>query len=507
MKKIKLDIGCGPRKRSPEHIGIDRFSCPQVDIKLDFESEKLPFPNNSVDEILASHILEHIKNYLPLVREMWRVLKQDGRLEVAVPHYLHESATTDPTHVRKFTRRSFHFFDERKVEFRETGWYLDIARFKIEEIKETEKEIVYNLKAKKRNILFVGPSSSVHTKRWKEYIAATSNRVIVASRVKKDFADIGLGNRDLSREDQIEQMPASLEGILEVGDFDTVHVNFATRYGHLLRNVKGIRKILSVWGEDVLDEAIRRDVEKMRLTQGLASTDIVTTTSKDMAEHLMREYGVEKRRIWTIPWGYGRTFVEPSEDEKNVFKELGIENVGDTFFLSARVCRPQNNIENIVDAFMQLRVNAGLVILTGKLSDKEYISKIRKKTKQRVAILPTIDEEQLKALYRRAVATISIPFVDQLNTTILESLISGTPVICSDLAVYKERVKDHYNGWLVNPCNIENINSAMKMALEKRDDKQMKENARISVIKDDWASNAERMIKLYDIPLDYDTIR
>ncbi|MFC7692923.1 class I SAM-dependent methyltransferase [Paeniroseomonas aquatica] len=50
------------------------------------EGEALPFPDLSFDRILLVHGLEHAENARRLLREAWRVLKDDGRLLVVTPN-------------------------------------------------------------------------------------------------------------------------------------------------------------------------------------------------------------------------------------------------------------------------------------------------------------------------------------------------------------------------------------------------------------------------------------
>jgi SAM-dependent methyltransferase len=45
-----------------------------------------PLPDNSIDRLLAVHCLEQAERVGPLLREMWRVLKPDGRLLIVVPN-------------------------------------------------------------------------------------------------------------------------------------------------------------------------------------------------------------------------------------------------------------------------------------------------------------------------------------------------------------------------------------------------------------------------------------
>ncbi|MBD0271050.1 MAG: class I SAM-dependent methyltransferase [Acetobacteraceae bacterium] len=52
------------------------------------EDDALPFPDLSFDRILLVHGLETTENARRLLREAWRVLKDDGRLLVAAPNRL-----------------------------------------------------------------------------------------------------------------------------------------------------------------------------------------------------------------------------------------------------------------------------------------------------------------------------------------------------------------------------------------------------------------------------------
>lgn len=82
--KVVLDLGCGAHKK-PGAIGIDAAPAPGVDIVLDFERDALPFEDGSVDRIFSSHCLEHLRDPIPLFREMSRVRVEGGAVEIWVP--------------------------------------------------------------------------------------------------------------------------------------------------------------------------------------------------------------------------------------------------------------------------------------------------------------------------------------------------------------------------------------------------------------------------------------
>lgn len=50
------------------------------------EEDQLPLRDNSVDRLLVVHCLEVTELVTPLLRELWRVLKPEGRLLIVVPN-------------------------------------------------------------------------------------------------------------------------------------------------------------------------------------------------------------------------------------------------------------------------------------------------------------------------------------------------------------------------------------------------------------------------------------
>ena len=84
---MKLNLCCGDDVRDG-YINIDIRKTKLNVLVLDLEKELLkPFPNNSVDEIIARDCIEHIswRRVEDLLRDIHRVLKCNGRVYIQVP--------------------------------------------------------------------------------------------------------------------------------------------------------------------------------------------------------------------------------------------------------------------------------------------------------------------------------------------------------------------------------------------------------------------------------------
>lgn len=80
--KVKLNLGAGST-RYPGYLSCDI----QGDQDIVCDLRILPFEDNSVDEITCHHALEHIpyREFLPTLREWFRVLKPGGYLDLGMP--------------------------------------------------------------------------------------------------------------------------------------------------------------------------------------------------------------------------------------------------------------------------------------------------------------------------------------------------------------------------------------------------------------------------------------
>jgi len=70
----------------PAQVGIARWPAGSPNLTCTVEEDSLPFPDLCFDRVLLVHGLEIAENSFRMMREVWRVLKDDGRLLVVTPN-------------------------------------------------------------------------------------------------------------------------------------------------------------------------------------------------------------------------------------------------------------------------------------------------------------------------------------------------------------------------------------------------------------------------------------
>lgn len=113
LHQLRLD---DPRPKRVIHLDADANLTPDVVATLG--QPLLDIPDNSVDLILAWHVLEHVgrqgetAEWFRCFEEFYRILKPGGLLYGECPYYDSIWAWSDPTHTRVISEDSFVFFNQ-----------------------------------------------------------------------------------------------------------------------------------------------------------------------------------------------------------------------------------------------------------------------------------------------------------------------------------------------------------------------------------------------------------
>lgn len=100
MKKRILNLGCGK-----SHYGtdfIDMYPMRKEVVKCNISKERLPYKDNTFDRVFSSFVFEHLTNPEFTLREMYRVLKKGGVVEIHTNNagwiFYHNSKSSVLTH-------------------------------------------------------------------------------------------------------------------------------------------------------------------------------------------------------------------------------------------------------------------------------------------------------------------------------------------------------------------------------------------------------------------------
>lgn len=131
MNGVRLNLGAGDDIRSG-WVNTDLAPLEGIDVVHDLNVYPWPWPNDSVQEIVARDLLEHLDDFLKAMEELHRILAPGGVVRIKVPYWNAWCRHADPTHKRGFHELTFQFFDPRS-HFCQQRHYYTHARFFVRE--------------------------------------------------------------------------------------------------------------------------------------------------------------------------------------------------------------------------------------------------------------------------------------------------------------------------------------------------------------------------------------
>jgi len=100
----------------PGYCNVDVVGNP--DLHWDLETFPWPWKDDEADEVLLSHVLEHLgqdpRIFIAILKELYRVCRNGALVKVVVPHPRSDHFIADPTHVRAITPMTFEMFSLRQ---------------------------------------------------------------------------------------------------------------------------------------------------------------------------------------------------------------------------------------------------------------------------------------------------------------------------------------------------------------------------------------------------------
>src|SRR5579859_1721361 len=98
---MNIELGCGAHPTAG-FVHHDRWKhSPHADLSFDLEQLPWPLANDSVDNLRAIDVFEHLRlDVREWLDECWRILKPNGLLTMRLPAWNNHYSYRDPTHRR-----------------------------------------------------------------------------------------------------------------------------------------------------------------------------------------------------------------------------------------------------------------------------------------------------------------------------------------------------------------------------------------------------------------------
>jgi len=162
--------------------------------------------------------------------------------------------------------------------------------------------------------------------------------------------------------------------------------------------------------------------------------DIVTDSAVTRRE-LIQEFGVPAENIRVIyPWIRDEFFLPPPERDQCVAGEY-------ILYLGVRIAH--KNVDGILRAFAILAEwfpELKLVIAGPRCSTSDMVDQFMEdpRMKGRIVEMPEVTDEGIRNLFAGAKAFVFPSFAEGFGLPPLEAMAAGVPVVCSDIAVFRE---------------------------------------------------------------------
>ena len=106
--KRVLNVGCGKSVYpAPNVVNLDACSGEGVNVVWDLSKTPLPFETDSFDLIIANHVIEHIPGWFECFKELARIVKVNGLIEVWIPPISSDTAFAYRDHINWIGDASF----------------------------------------------------------------------------------------------------------------------------------------------------------------------------------------------------------------------------------------------------------------------------------------------------------------------------------------------------------------------------------------------------------------
>jgi glycosyltransferase involved in cell wall biosynthesis len=186
----------------------------------------------------------------------------------------------------------------------------------------------------------------------------------------------------------------------------------------------------------------------------------IITVSNFSRERLKFHLGIQEENIHVIHNGVGKPFEPQPQKAIEIVKEkYGLKK---PYFLFVGTDEPRKNVAALAQAWESSNLKSHSLFIAGAEGRVFANQKSREAHPQQAHV----SDEELPALYSGAGAVIVPSFYEGFGLTVLEAMACGTPVIASDIPVFRELFGEA--ALFIDPHESKEIANAVMKIIEDR---------------------------------------
>lgn len=226
----------------------------------------------------------------------------------------------------------------------------------------------------------------------------------------------------------------------------------------------------------------------------------VLTDSETCRNEMVAQLGLSPEKVFAVPLGVAEVF-RPMEEADRLERLRQAYRLPRRFILALGTVEPRKNLLTLVDAFEELsRKNSDLgLVLVGRRGWQEepVFEKIESlRLPERIRWLGFVPREDLPALYTLATVCAYLSFYEGFGLPVLEAMACGTPVVASDIAVFREWTQGA--ALLVPPDEPSPVAEALLRAADSGQERERLRQAGLALASQlTWQRTARATLEVY----------
>ncbi|MGX7149249.1 glycosyltransferase [Enterococcus ureasiticus] len=278
----------------------------------------------------------------------------------------------------------------------------------------------------------------------------------------------------------------------EIKKVDAVHSNWLIPQGIIQQFFKKPFVLTGLGGD--ITSLNKGFIKKMKM-RTLLKASAVTVVSKDLKEHLEMEYRYENAEV--IPMGVDLTKFSPKYRHDDFF-----ETNGKPVILFVGRLAEKKGAKYLIQAMAKIDA---VLIIVGDGPEKEVLMKEANDIQADIRFIGSKNKDEL-AVINASCDIFCVPSVvakdgdkDGLPVALVEAMASGVPVVASNVGGINEAVEDNVNGFLVEPGDVQKLESKLNELLSDRNKRlNMGKKARLKAEEFDFVEIGKKYKQIFD---------